>query len=103
MEDDLGAAGQGAFHWRDREAAGPVGLPDPARLLAIAAGTYPDPVGDHERRVKADAELADQRQVGLLAGIARERLEKLARAAVRDGPQVGHQLIVGHADAGSRG
>ncbi len=69
-------------------------------LLAIAAGAHLDPVGDHERRIEADSELPDQREVGLLPGIARERLEELARPAVGDGSQVGHQLIVGHADAG---
>ena len=99
MEDDLGPAGQGAFHWRDREAAGSVRFPQPARLLAIATRAHLDPVGDHERRIEPDSELPDQREVGLLPGIAREGLEKLARPAVGNRSQVGHQLIVGHADA----
>ena len=44
---------------------GPVRLPLPAGLFAVAPGPDPHPVGDHERRVEPDAELADQREVGL--------------------------------------
>ena len=99
MENDLGPAGQGVFHWRDREATGSVGFPQPARLPAIATRAHLDPVGDHERRIEPDSELPDQREVGLFPGIARKGFEKLARPAVGNGSQVSHQLIVGHADA----
>ncbi len=99
VQDDLGAAGQGAVGRRDREAAGSLRLPLPARLFAIAPRSNLDPVGDHERRVEPDAELADERQVGLGSRLAGKGLEELARPAVRDRPQVRHQLIVRHAHA----
>src|SRR3954452_23216752 len=50
VQDDLGAAGQGAIGRRAREAAGSLRLPLPARLVTIAPRSYLNPVGDHERR-----------------------------------------------------
>ena len=44
----------------------------------VAARANPNAVGDHERRVETHAELADQREVGLLPGVSRKRLEELA-------------------------
>ena len=56
-----------------------------------------DVVGHHERRVEADAELADQARAVLgLGELWRERL----RARARDGAEIVDQLLRGHADAG---
>ena len=71
----------------------------PAGLFPVAAGQHFDAVGEHERRVESDAELADQRQVALR--VFREPgAEELVRAAVGDRAQVLHQFVVRQADAG---
>ena len=91
--------GQGGLGGRDREAPGPFRLPLPAELLLVTPRPDLDPLGDHEGRVEPDAELADEREVGLGARVAAQRLEELARAAVRDRSQVRDQLVVRHAEA----
>src|SRR6185436_13852802 len=57
----------------------------PARALALAGapGLDHDLARDHEARVEADAELADQ--LGRLPALRAQRLEELARARARDG------------------
>ncbi len=89
-----------ALRGADGERPRAVRLPLPARRLLVAPGPDPHRVGDHERRVEADSELADQRDVGLPLRLPRRhRLEELERAAVRDRPEVRHQLVVRHPDA----
>ena len=78
-----------------------VGLRGPADTrggrLARLAGEHLDLVGDDERRIEADAELADELRVLLL--IAREPLEELPGARLGDGAEVGDGLLARHADA----
>ncbi len=97
MQADFGASIQtlGRF---DGELARAFGLPPPAGGFLIASGEDFHAVGQHERRVKPDAELPDQRQVGFF--VAGEFLQKLERPAMGDRAQVFDQLIVGQADAG---
>jgi hypothetical protein len=56
-----------------------------------------DAVGDDERGIEADAELADE--LGVLGGIAAQPLEEFLGARTGDGPQVVDDLRLGHADA----
>ena len=56
-----------------------------------------DVVRDDEARVEPDAELADE--PGILRVVAGQRLEELAGAGAGDGPEVGGDLLAGHADA----
>ena len=62
----------------------PVGDPRDALLgrRVRAATEHRHLVGDDESRIEPDAELADE--LGILALIARETLEKLARAGAGD-------------------
>ena len=80
-----------------RVAVAAVRGPQPALLLAGPAALDHDFVGDHEHRVEADAELADQLEVVVL--LARELLEEPAGAGARDGAQVLDQVLAAHADA----
>ena len=95
---DLGAAG-GALDGLDRVLALAGRLP--AHALRGGAARPPGderhPVGDDERRVEADAELADEPRV--LCRVAGERGEELAGARLGDGADVGDHLVVRHADA----
>ena len=54
-------------------------------------------VGDHERRVKAHAELTDDIRVPGLLGV--KLLTEAERAAVRDHAQILLQLLAAHTDA----
>ena len=54
-------------------------------------------LGDHERRVEADAELADQPDV--LGRFAAQLLDEGRGARARDGAELGNQLVMAHADA----
>ena len=56
-----------------------------------------DFIGNNERRIKSDAELADQ--VRILSLIAAQLLKKFARAGFRDSADVLNHLIARHADA----
>ena len=98
MQHDVGAAAH-LLHRLDRVLAGAVGLP--AHRLAGGPPGAPrqerDPVGDDERRVEADAELADEARV--LRLVAGQRGEEFARARLRDRPDVGDHLVARHADA----
>jgi hypothetical protein len=60
-----------------------------------------DAVGDHEGAVEADAELADEVDVGLLAAVLllAEAAEELERAGVGDRAEVAGRLLFAHADA----
>jgi len=95
---DLGTAtkGSAARVLDDLEALG-VGLALEHPLLGLVGrlARDGDPVGDEERRVEAEAELADQvAAVALL-----EVLEELGRARARDRAEVRGELLLGHADA----
>src|SRR5690606_29001451 len=65
---------------------------------AGAAGAHGDAVGDHEGRVEADAELADQARIRL--PVLAQRLQEPAGAGTGDAADVGHDLVAVHADAG---
>src|SRR5438105_412086 len=54
-------------------------------------------VGDDERRVEADAELADQ--VRVLRLVAGQRIEELTRTGPGDRADVGYDFVARHADA----
>ena len=77
-------------------------LPARRRLGAEPAGHQHDLVGDHERRVEADAELPDQPGrglgVALLLSLA-QRGHELLGARARDGADVLDHVVAGHADA----
>ena len=99
VEDDVGAAALLGGVLEGVAAVG-VGLPE-HRLVgggAGAAGEDGDLVGDHEGRVEADAELADQLRV-VLDLAALEQLEELLGPRVGDGPQGLGGLVAGQADA----
>jgi hypothetical protein len=83
----------------ERVLAGALGFPADAVLggQSGAAGGQRHAVGDDERRVEPDAELADQ--VGVLRLVAGERLEELARARLRDRADVADHFLPRHADA----
>ena len=70
----------------------PCSAPRPARRV-----TQRHPVGDDERRVEADAELADE--VRILGAVGGQLLEELARARLGDGADVLDHLLPRHADA----
>src|SRR4029453_16162139 len=62
LDDDAGAAARSAVsrRRRDRKRALAVGRPVPGFLAAGATGEGVDTIRNHERRIKADTELADQ-------------------------------------------
>ena len=68
-----------------------------ARGRARLARDEGDAVGDDERGIEADAELADQLRV--LAGVTRQRFEETTRARARDRADVLDHLVAAHADA----
>jgi hypothetical protein len=98
VQGDLGAARRPVDHL-DTEFAGALGFPAHA-LVGLGAGAarvHRDLVGDDERGVEADAELADQ--AGVLLLVARQLGEKLARTRLGDGAEVGDHFLARHADA----
>ncbi len=100
MEHDLGAP-RDAFcivlaGRRDLE-AGPAGRgPAPDFTGARTAAQDNDALGHHERRVEANAELADQ--AGAVLGLGHTRQEGSC-AGARDGAEIVDQLLPVHADA----
>ena len=101
MEDHPRAARRrvGERQRRDGEDALAVRRPAPRFVGSGAAGLDDDLVGDHERRIEADAELADE--IGrLLAGVfGGEPVEEGARAGAGDGAERVDQFGARHADA----
>ena len=98
MQRHLGAAARLA-HGFDRILAAAGRFPAHA-VLSAESGAARDQrylVSRNERRIEADAELADQ--VRVLRLVAGERLEELARAGFGDGADVGNHLVARHADA----
>ena len=96
VDDDVGAA-LAALGLGDGELATAVRRPQPGVLAARLSRQHLDLLGDDERRIEADAELADHRQL-ILAG-AVELVDEGLGAGARDGPQRPGQVIVVHADA----
>ena len=79
-----------------------VGLPDVGLVGAEGAADHTNLLGDHESRIEAHAELADNLGCGLGAVrlvVARERCLELLAARVGNGAQVTVKLLGGHADA----
>ena len=71
-------------------------LPAVRLRLAVGARNDLDAVGDHERRIKAHAELPDDVHVAFCGLVF---LRKLPRTAFRNGAEVLVELLLGHADA----
>ncbi len=63
----------------------------------VTAGDDFHAIRQHERRVKPDAELPDQRQIRFL--VTREVLQKFQRTAVRDRAQVFDEFVLRQTDA----
>ena len=68
-------------------------------VAAVGAGDDRDLIGDHERRVEADAELTDDVDGGVLLRTLAETVLELQRAAACDDAEVAVKLFLGHADA----
>ena len=94
----------------DRVGALAVGRPGPGFLPASPPRLDIDPIGDHESRIEADAELADQlRRLGARPAFARvfhvacvgglQFFEKGAGAGTRDRAECKHEIVGIHADA----
>ena len=97
VQRDRGAARRAGRRLLHRVAAAAVRRPQPALLGAGLAAAHDDPVGHHEHRVEADAELADQLQVLVL--LAGELAQELGRARAGDRAQILDQVVAVHADA----
>ena len=100
MQDDLGAArdalGVLLAGRRDFKPAAARGRPDEDLIRTGAAAGDDDALGHHERRIEADAELADQ--IGAVLGLG-EAGQKGFGAGARDGAEIVDQLLPVHADA----
>ena len=98
MQQDFGAALGFALRL-DGEGAVADARPVHASVgLSVSAAREDfDFVGDHERRVKADAELADD--VGLVAAAVVELRQEFGAAGFGDGAEVGYYFLFAHADA----
>ena len=102
MQHDAGAARAArrrASAGRDRERALAVGRPAPGLVAAGAARDHVDAVGDHEGRIEADAELADERLAPRRSLRRLEPLQKGLGAGARDGAERLDHLVAAHADA----
>ena len=83
---------------RDRVGALAVGGPERGLVAAGAPRDDLDPVGDHEGRVEADAELADElRAFAALGGL--DPVHERLGARARDGAERLDHLVPAHADA----
>ena len=100
VQDDLGAArdtgGVLLAGRRDFKPAAARGRPDKDLIGTGAAAGDDDAIGHHERRIEADAELADQ--IGAVLGLG-EAGEKGFGAGACDGAEIVDQLLPVHADA----
>ena len=101
MKGDAGAALRRVFkrERRDGEGALAVRRPAPGLVGSGAAGVDDDLVRDHERRVEADAELADERGGFLARLFRRELVEEGLGAGAGDGAKPLGQVFAGHANA----
>ena len=101
MKRDARSALRRVFEWqrRDGEGALAVRRPAPGLVRPGAAGVDDDLVRDHERRVEADAELADQRGGFLARVLGRELVQERLGAGAGDGAEPLGQVFAGHANA----
>ena len=101
MKGDARAALRRGFERerRDGERALAVRRPAPGLVGPGAAGVDHDFVRDHERRVKADAELADEGRRFLARVIGRKLVEEGLGAGAGDRAEALGQVFAGHADA----
>ena len=97
VQDDARAARRALRRLLDREAAAAIGTPAPGVLLARLARDHLDLARDHERRIEADPELADQVQIP--GAVAAELGDEALGARARDRAEVLDQLVPAHADA----
>ena len=102
MQYDAGAPprrlGRHRIDRRDGEAAFAVGRPHPGRVRTGAPRNHVHPVGDHEGRIEADAEPADQR--GFLVRLGGfDPVDEGFGAGPGDGAERLHHLLAAHADA----
>jgi len=86
-----GGGGEGEF------AAAFTGPGPGFRRAGLARGDF-HAVGNHERRIEADAELADQARAVLGLGVRQGFAERLG-AGAGDGAEVGQHFVMRHADA----
>src|SRR3954470_3668873 len=100
MQDDVGAArdagGVLLAGGRDFKSAAAGGGPDENLIRTGAAAGDDDAIGNHERRIEADAELTNQ--VGAILGLG-EAGEKRFGAGACDGAEIVDQLLPVHTDA----
>mmetsp|Transcript_27442 Transcript_27442/g.80458 ORF Transcript_27442/g.80458 Transcript_27442/m.80458 type:complete len:276 (-) Transcript_27442:159-986(-) len=95
-EHDLGAAAELlALVLVDGEGRVGGGLPDPLLVVLVRLGVDGDVVGDEVDRVEADAELANQVDVGALL----EGLDEGGGARLCDRAEVVDEILLGHAAA----
>ena len=97
VQGHRGAARRAGRRLLHRVAAAAVRRPQPALVGAGLAALDDDPVGHHEHRIEADAELADQLEVLVL--LAGQLAQELGRARAGDRAQVLDQVVPVHADA----
>ena len=81
----------------DRELALAVGDPAPTLGVANLAALHLNRLGDHECRIEADAELADQAHI--FAGVARQLIDKSGGPGPRDRAEIFDEFVSIHADA----
>ena len=101
VEGDARAALRRVFKWerRDGEGALAVRRPAPGLVGSSAAGVDDDLVRHHERRVEADAELADEGGGFLARLFGRKLVEEGLGAGAGDGAKPLGQVFAGHANA----
>ena len=114
MQDHPRAARGGGLKGDRLGGVGALAIGDPAPALGPAglAGLHHHFVGDHEGRIEADAELADEIGAGaacaalrfalliaFLFGVGADALQKGAGAGIGDGAKGVHEIGAAHADA----
>ena len=101
MEDDPGAARRRGVEGEGGDAEGALAVGRPAPGLTCPGGTRfdHDLVGDHEGRIEADAELADESRSFLARFLRRQPVEEGLGAGTGDGAEPLGQIVAAHADA----
>ena len=98
MHDNVGADAL-LLAGGDGVAVSAAALPLDAHVLAVLAGDDGDLVRDHEGRIEADTELADNGEILALGLILVHLALELERAALRDDAEVILAFLHRHADA----